>query len=68
MVLVCEDLARLLDKPVTVPWWNGPGVIWERFSGFPHNEHGIVVTPDGAKVIWFRDPDGNLLSIVQFSR
>ena len=44
------------------------GVTWERFSGFPHDERGIVVTPDGAKVVWFRDPDGNLLSIVQFSQ
>jgi len=43
------------------------GVTWERFSGIPHDERGIVVTPDGAKVVWFRDPDGNLLSIVQFS-
>jgi catechol 2,3-dioxygenase-like lactoylglutathione lyase family enzyme len=43
------------------------GVTWERFSGFPHDERGIVVTPDRAKVVWFRDPDGNLLSIVQFS-
>jgi catechol 2,3-dioxygenase-like lactoylglutathione lyase family enzyme len=43
------------------------GVTWERFSGVPHDERGIVVTRDGAKVAWFRDPDGNLLSIVQFS-
>jgi len=43
------------------------GVTWERFSGIPHDERGIVITPDGAKVVWFRDPDGNLLSIVQFS-
>lgn len=44
------------------------GIAWERFAGFPHDEHGIVITPDGAKVAWFRDPDGNLLSIVEFSR
>jgi len=43
------------------------GVTWECFSGVPHDERGIVVTPGGAKVVWFRDPDGNLLSIVQFS-
>ena len=43
------------------------GVSWERFSGFPHDERGILITPDGAKVVWFRDPDANLLSIVQFS-
>jgi catechol 2,3-dioxygenase-like lactoylglutathione lyase family enzyme len=43
------------------------GVTWEHFPGFPHDERGVVITPDGAKVVWFRDPDGNLLSIVQFS-
>jgi len=43
------------------------GVNWERFPGFPHDERGIVITPDGTRVIWFRDPDGNLLSIVEFS-
>lgn len=43
------------------------GVSFERFPGFRHDEHGIVVTPDGARVAWFRDPDGNILSVVQFA-
>jgi len=43
------------------------GVIWERFPGFAHDASGVVVTPEGAKVVWFRDPDGNLLSIVQYA-
>ena len=42
------------------------GVQWERFPGFPLDAAGVVVTPGGAKVAWFRDPDGNLLSIVQY--
>lgn len=42
------------------------GVVLERFDGFPHDESGAVMTPDGARVAWFRDPDGNLLSVVQF--
>ena len=41
-------------------------VVFERFDGFPHDENGAVMTPDGARVAWFRDPDGNLLSVVQF--
>ena len=28
---------------------------------------GVLVTPEGARVAWFRDPDGNLLSIVQYA-
>jgi len=26
-----------------------------------------VVSPGGSRVAWFRDPDGNLLSVVQFA-
>lgn len=42
------------------------GLSFERFEGFPHEENGVVVSPDGARVAWFRDPDGNILSVVQF--
>jgi catechol 2,3-dioxygenase-like lactoylglutathione lyase family enzyme len=41
------------------------GVVWERFPGFSHDAAGVLRTPEGARVAWFRDPDGNLLSIVQ---
>jgi len=44
------------------------GLTWECFAGFHHDERGVVVTPDGDRVVWFRDPDGNLISIVQFSK
>lgn len=42
------------------------GVVFERFDGVPHDENGTVISPDGARVAWFRDPDGNILSVVQF--
>ena len=42
------------------------GVVFERFDGFAHDANGAVVSPDGARVAWFRDPDGNILSVVQF--
>ena len=38
----------------------------ERFPGFPHESNGTLRTPDGSRVAWFRDPDGNLLSVVQY--
>lgn len=41
------------------------GVTFERF-GLPHDEQGVCVTPDGSRVAWFRDPDGNILSVVEF--
>lgn len=43
------------------------GVAFERIAGFPHDASGILTTPDGAQVAWLRDPDGNLLSIVQYA-
>jgi catechol 2,3-dioxygenase-like lactoylglutathione lyase family enzyme len=43
------------------------GVVLERFVAFPHDPLGVLTTPEGAQVAWFRDPDGNLLSIVQYA-
>lgn len=39
------------------------GVVFERFEGMPQDALGIWSTPTGAKVAWFKDPDGNLLSV-----
>jgi len=39
------------------------GVKFERFEGMTQDELGIWTTPTGAKVAWFKDPDGNILSI-----
>lgn len=43
------------------------GVVFERFAGFPQDSLGVLTTHDGAQVAWFRDLDGNLLSIVQYA-
>jgi catechol 2,3-dioxygenase-like lactoylglutathione lyase family enzyme len=42
------------------------GVSFERFAGFQQDELGLCTFPDGTQVAWFRDPDGNLLSLTQF--
>jgi len=39
------------------------GVQTERFDGLKQDDKGIWTSPTGAKVAWFRDPDGNILSI-----
>ena len=41
-------------------------VVFARFEGLAHDAHGIVRSPDGARVVWLRDPDGNILSIVEY--
>ena len=38
------------------------GVVFERFEGMDQDELGIWTSPAG-KVAWFKDPDGNLLSV-----
>ena len=40
------------------------GVAFEHFPHIPHEEDGIWTAPSGAvSVAWFKDPDGNLLSV-----
>jgi len=40
------------------------GVAFERFDGLGQDELGIWTAPGGAaKVAWFKDPDGNILSV-----
>jgi len=41
------------------------GVRFERFVQLPQNELGIWHAPSGALVAWFKDPDGNTLSLTQ---
>jgi len=43
------------------------GVEFIRYPGFSQDEDGIWEAPDSsAKVAWFKDPDGNSLSIAEF--
>lgn len=43
------------------------GVIFENYGLPDQNQHGIWSAPSGAKVAWFKDPDGNVLSVTQFT-
>ena len=46
----------------------GKGVTFRIYEGFGQDENGIWSPPGGgAKVAWFSDPDGNVLSLTQFS-
>ena len=42
------------------------GVRFERYGFEAQDELGIWSSPSGAKVAWFKDPDGNVLSVTQF--
>ena len=41
----------------------GRGVQFERYGFAGQDELGIWSSPAGAKVAWFKDPDGNVLSM-----
>ena len=44
----------------------GQGVRFEKYGMKGQDEQGIWSSPSGAKVAWFKDPDGNVLSLTQF--
>jgi catechol 2,3-dioxygenase-like lactoylglutathione lyase family enzyme len=41
------------------------GVRFERYDGFAQDEKGIARDPEGPYIAWFRDPAGNILSVLQ---
>jgi catechol 2,3-dioxygenase-like lactoylglutathione lyase family enzyme len=41
------------------------GVHFERFGFFEQDALGIWTAPTGDKIAWFKDPDGNILSVSQ---
>jgi catechol 2,3-dioxygenase-like lactoylglutathione lyase family enzyme len=49
-----ENMVRALAKK---------GVHFEIFGFFKQDELGIWTAPTGDKVAWFKDPDGNMLSV-----
>jgi len=44
----------------------GHDVRFEMYGMKGQDEQGIWSSPSGAKVAWFKDPDGNVLSLTQF--
>ena len=44
------------------------GVEFAVFDGMGQDENGIWTSPDGgARILWFKDPDGNVLSVSERS-
>jgi catechol 2,3-dioxygenase-like lactoylglutathione lyase family enzyme len=48
-----------------VGWLTGRGVAFEKYPFVQDQERGIWTAPTGDKVVWFKDPDGNVLSVSQ---
>jgi len=68
---------KLASAPYTVLGWRvadiieavralrQAGVEFKRYEGMAQDEHGVWVSPGGARIAWFADPDGNTLSLQQ---
>lgn len=50
---------------VMVAWLQKRGVVFEKYPFVQDKESGIWTAPTGDKVAWFKDPDGNVLSVSQ---
>lgn len=57
---------QVVDIESTVESLMKRGVRFETFEGLSQNEMGICSFPSGSRVAWFKDPDGNTLSLTQF--
>lgn len=54
---------RVPDVPAAVNEPRARGIICERCDGMDQDQLGIWRPPGGGAVAWFRDPDGNTLSV-----
>ena len=76
-IMVRVAKAQFTPAPFTILGWQvsdikkmvtglqGKGVQFERFGFFEQDELGIWTAPTGDMVAWFKDPDGNILSVSQ---
>ncbi len=70
---------RVVTAPYTVLGWSvgdiyatiaaltARGVEFARFGGVEQDEAGVWTAPGGARIAWFHDPDGSVLSLTQQS-
>jgi len=73
-----QKAGKFTPHPFTSLGWHVPdieaamaelkakGVAFEQYPWLPEGSNGIMTFPNGAKVAWFKDPDGNILSLDQY--
>jgi predicted enzyme related to lactoylglutathione lyase len=72
-----QKLEAFTPQPFTALGWNVADIAatvkelarrdvrFERYPGMEQDDAGVWRSPSGARVAWFKDPDGNTLSITQ---
>jgi catechol 2,3-dioxygenase-like lactoylglutathione lyase family enzyme len=74
-----QKVERFTPQPFTTLGWQVPrmtevierlrqhGVTLERYPWLEQDASGVWQAPSGARVAWFKDPDGNLLSVAEYA-
>jgi catechol 2,3-dioxygenase-like lactoylglutathione lyase family enzyme len=58
---------RVADIGESVTRLASAGVVFARYDGMEQDADGVWTSPGGDRIAWFSDPDGNVLSLTQFS-
>jgi len=58
---------RVADIARSVTELESRGIVFVRYDGMEQDAHGVWTTPNGDRIAWFNDPDGNVLSLTEFS-
>ena len=53
------------DVAAVVKWMAARGIVTEKYPFVPDKTLGIWTAPGGSRIAWFKDPDGNVLSVSQ---
>ena len=56
---------QVADIDAMVASLSAAGITFERYPFMPQDAMGIWTAPGGTRVAWFKDPDGNLLSLAE---
>lgn len=54
------------DIATTIKWLSANGIQLERYAGLEQDALGVWTSPSGARIAWFKDPEGHVLSLTQF--
>ena len=77
VLLRVTTVPELKPQAFTILGWNVPdiasmikslnekGIAFKKYDFMEQDSLGIWTAPGGAKVAWFNDPDGNVLSLTQ---
>jgi catechol 2,3-dioxygenase-like lactoylglutathione lyase family enzyme len=53
------------DLDSSVDQLRSAGVVFNHYDELEQDDHDAWTAPDGTRVAWFKDPDGNVLSLAQ---